>query len=253
MVKKLKWLLLSLVSGPLSLVLGVLVTFEGIQGSGKSTAAVAMATEDSKRTNRLIYSNDHLNIDTYRHFDIGVFVEKIVGEDLEDVILLTDEMYQMADSRSSQTKLNKLWSYFVVQTRKRGVDMYICTHNIEHIDIRLRRAVDIRGSCRYYPEKPCKKCKCKKCGGVGVLMPSYDTCDECQGRGGTGLVGGKPCERCFGYGESGWIKVFFLDRRLRARYDLPLFGPQYWHLFNTRERIPMSARILQGIDTQEVL
>ena len=85
------------------------------------------------------------------------------------MILLTDEMYQMADSRSTQTKLNKLWTYFVVQTRKRGVDMYICTHHLDHIDLRLRRAVDIRGSCRFYPEAPCKKCKCKKCGGSGYV------------------------------------------------------------------------------------
>jgi len=251
-MSKLKWFLLALVSGPLTLLLGVLVTLEGIQGCGKSTAAVAMATEDSKRTERLVYSNDHLNFERYRHFDTAVFVEKIVGEELEDVILLTDEMYQMADSRSSQTKLNKLWSYFAVQTRKRGVDMYICTHSIENIDIRLRRAVDIRGSCRYFPENPCKKCKCKKCGGKGEL-PNYELCDECNGVGGTGMVGGQPCERCLGYGKVGFVKVWFLDRRLRARYDLPILGNQYWHIFSTKQRIPLAAKLLQGIDTQEIL
>jgi len=251
-VRKLKRFLLALISGPLTLILGVLVTFEGIQGSGKSTAAVAMATEDSKRTERLIYSNDHLNFERYRHFDTAVFVEKIVGEELEDVIVLTDEMYQMADSRSAQTKLNKLWSYFVVQTRKRGVDMYICTHSIENIDIRLRRATDIRGSCRYFSENPCRKCKCRKCGGKGIL-PNMDMCDVCEGKGGTGMVGGQPCDRCLGYGKVGYVKVFFLDRRLRARYDLPFFANQYWHVFSTKQRIPLAARMLQGIDTQEVI
>ena len=220
-------------------------------GSGKSTAAVALAYEEWKRTNKVVYSNDHLNFDGYRHFDTAVFVEKVIGEELEDMLLLTDEMFQMADSRSSATKLNKLWTYFAVQTRKRGVDMYICTHSLDHIDLRLRRAVDIRGSCRYYPEKPCKKCRCKKCGGTGRFDGTE--CIECGGVGGTGKYDGKPCDRCLGYGERGWVKVFFLDRRLRRRYTLEMFGPYYWHLFNTFERIPMAARILAGIDTTEVL
>ena len=230
----------------------MICTFEGVQGSGKSTAAVAMAFEESKKTGKLIYSNDHLNCDSYRHFDTAVFVEKIVGEELEDMILLTDEMYQMADSRSSQTKLNKLWTYFAVQTRKRGVDMYICTHHLDHIDLRLRRAVDIRGSCRFYPEEPCKKCKCKRCGGTGYLVGGI-ICVDCEGRGGTGSHQGKPCDRCWGYGKSGWIKIFFLDRRLRRRYQIELFGPAYWHLFDTKERIPINAKILQGISTEELI
>lgn len=236
----------------LAFIVNLLVTFEGIQGSGKTTAAVAMAVEENKRTGKLIYSNDHLNHKDYRQFDTAVFVEKVVGEELEDMILLTDEMYQMADSRSSASKLNKLWSYFVVQTRKRGVDMYICTHNIENIDIRLRRATDIRGSCRYYPEVPCRKCKCKVCRGTGEVE-GHQECPNCQGRGGTGMVGDQVCDRCYGFGQAGWVKVFFLDRRLRMRYDLEFYGPAYWKVFNTYQRIPLSARLLEGIDTAEVI
>lgn len=221
-----------------------------IQGTGKSTAAVGASVEENKRTGKLIYSNDHLNHPDYRHFDTAVFVEKVIGEELEDMILLTDEMYQMADSRSSATKLNKLWTYFVVQTRKRGVDMFICTHVFDHIDLRLRRATDVRGSCRYYPENPCKKCRCRKCGGTGFLQGGL-ICPECEGRGGTGQVNGQPCERCKGYGQWGVVKVFCLDRRIRRRYELEFFGPDYWHIFNTKERIPINARVLKGIDTLE--
>lgn len=230
----------------------MIVSFEGLMGSGKTTAAVALAYEEWKKTDKLVYSNDHLNFNGYRHFDTAVFVEKVVGEELEDMVLLTDEMYQMADSRSAQTKLNKLWTYFAVQTRKRGVDMYICTHSLDHIDVRLRKAVDIRGSCRYYPEKPCKKCKCKNCGGKG-RFPNGSLCEECEGVGGTGKYNGGPCDRCLGYGESGWVKVFCLDRRMRRRYTLEMFGPYYWWLFNTYERIPLQAKILAGIDTAEVI
>lgn len=224
---------------------------EFVQGTGKTTGAVATAYEDSIETKRLIYSNAHLNCEQYRHFDTSVFLEKILGEELEDVILVTDEMYQMADSRSSQTKLNKLWTYFVVQTRKRGVDLYLCTHNLDHVDIRIRRAVDIRGTCRAYEEKPCRKCKCRKCGGTGRY--NGDTCPECEGRGGTGEVKGKPCDNCHGYGKRTIIRIWFLDRRMKTRYSVDILGNDYWHLFDTRERIPINARIFQGIDTTEYI
>lgn len=216
-------------------------------GSGKTTAAIALAYEEHLANGTKIISNDHLNF-PYTHFDIAWFLEHLVDEELEDCILFLDEMYQIADSRSSASKLNKLFTYFIVQSRKRGVDIYICTHHLDHIDLRLRRAVDIRGACWFYPEKPCKKCRCKKCGGTGLYKGT--TCDECHGIGGTGEYMGKPCDRCLGYGECGWARVSFLDRRLRKRYSLELYGPKYWHLFNTKERIPLQAKILQGIDTE---
>ena len=127
----------------------MIVSFEGQMGQGKTTAAVAMAYEEGKRTSRRIISNVHLNIEGYQHFDIAWFLEHVADHEIEDSILVLDEMYQVMDNRSTATKLNKLLSYFVVQTRKRGVDLYVCTHHLLHIDLKLRRAVDIRGSCRY--------------------------------------------------------------------------------------------------------
>ena len=220
------------------------ISFEGVQGSSKTTAAVALAYEEHKNNGRRVISNDHLNFD-YTHFDIKYFLEHIADGELEDCIILLDEMYQIADSRSSQTNLNKLVTYFAVQTRKRGVDLYLCTHHLDHIDLRLRRAVDIRGACRFYSESPCKKCKCRRCGGKG--------CDECNQVGGTGEYLEQPCDRCLGYGVTGWSVVHFLDRRLRQRYTMEIFGPRYWHLFSTRERLPIQAKMVQGIDVLEVV
>jgi len=227
----------------------VLVSLEGVQGCGKTTAAIALAYDEHKRIGRKVISNQPLQFE-HQKFSIEWFLEHISDNELEDCILVLDEMYQIADSRSSGTKLNKLFSYFVVQTRKRGVDMYVCTHHLDHIDLRLRRAVDIRGSCRYHAEKPCKKCRCRHCGGSGNIGDS--PCKVCAGVGGTGEVHGKPCDRCLGYGELGTVMVRFLDRRLRRRYSLEIEATRYWHLFNTKERIPIQARILQGIDTVEV-
>lgn len=219
-------------------------------GVGKTTAAVALAHEEAKRTGRRVISNIHLNMD-YQHFDIAWFLEHVADHEIEDAILVLDEMYQIMDNRSTQTKLNKLLTYFIVQTRKRGVDLYVCTHHLLHVDLKLRRAVDIRGSCRYYPEKPCHKCRCKECGGRGYIREGV-VCEVCNGVGGTGRHNGASCDRCLGYGELGWVRTYFLDRRLRRRYTLEIFGPAYWHLFSTRERIPMQSRLLQGIDTLEL-
>ena len=236
----------------------MIISFEGIQGMGKTTAAVAIAYEEHLATGKKVISNTHLNFD-YQHFDLAWFLEHLVDHEMEDCLLVLDEMYQLADSRSSATKLNKLVTYFVVQARKRNVDWYVCTHHIDHIDLRLRRAIDIRGSCRGHEERPCKACRCRACGGVGSIMGG--ACEVCGGVGGTGQVGGQPCERCLGYGKIGWFRVNFLDRRMRKRYPSdvlpyfngPILGNKYWHLFNTRERIPMQARILQGIETLEVI
>lgn len=205
-----------------------IISLEGLQGASKTTAAVYLGVEDAKATDRKIISNVHLNLD-YTHFDLAWFLENISSHELEDCILILDEMYQLFDSRSSGTKLNKLMSYFFVQTRKRGVDLYICTHFLDHIDKRARRAVDLRGACRYYPEKPCKKCH------------------------GTREVKGQPCDRCLGWGEGGWSVVNFLDRRIRRRYSKEIWGPSVWHLFSTKERIPLQAKLLRGIDVTEVV
>lgn len=187
-----------------------------------------MAYEEYLNSGRKIVSNDHLNIEGFQHFSLEWFLEHLVDHEMEDCIILWDEAYQMADSRSSATKINKLATYFAVQTRKRGVDLYICTHFLDHIDLRLRRAVDIRAACRTFIEDPCRKCK------------------------GLGSKDGRPCDRCLGYGKAGTTRLNMLDRRLRRRYTLELFANKYWHLFSTKERIPLQARILAGIDTVEI-
>jgi hypothetical protein len=235
-----------------------IISLEGVMGSGKSTAAVALAYEKSNGGERKIISNMHLNTQflPYTHFSLEWFLENLINHELEDCVLVLDEMYQIFDSRSAGTKLNKLLTYFVVQTRKRGVDLMICTHHLDHVDKRGRRAVDIRGSCRYYEEKPCKRCICRRCKGTGRI-DGYD-CPDCvrdehnSPVGATGSYLGKPCERCLGYGKVGLTVVNFLNRRLRKRYSLDISGNKYWHLFGTTERIPMQARMLQGIDLAEI-
>jgi hypothetical protein len=133
----------------------------------------------------------------------------------------------LADSRTSQSKLNRLFTYFFAQTRKRGVDLYICTQHIDLIDKRLRRAADIRGTCSYIGEDPCKKC------------------------GGEGKYKEEVCDRCLGYGVTGWATVRFVDFRRQTLWmnrrvrKIKVFGPAFWGLYDTEERVPILQKALK--------
>jgi len=232
----------------------MIVTFEGVQGSGKSTMAVAACHEEHEVNGRKVISNIHLNFD-HQKFSLEWFVENMGSHEMEDCVLFLDEMYQIADSRSAGSKLNKLFTYFMVQTRKRRVDVYFCTHHLDHVDIRLRRAADIRNSCRCR-EYVCKKCRCKNCGGTGKVGSNGRSanCPDCHGVGGTGYDNktGEPCKECLGYGKIGLVTMTIFDRRKKKRWTPPdVFANPYWSLFNSYDRIPMPTKVLQGIDTQE--
>ena len=219
----------------------MIVSLEGVQGSGKSLSAVAMCHRD-KRAGRHVFSNNHLSesFGDYEFFNTRYFLEKMNAEhggdddydedrdggiSLENATLLMDEAYIYLDSRGSAGKLNKLFTYFVGQTRKRGVDMYVCTHHIDVLDKRLRRAIDVRGSCRYIVEKPCRGCK-----GTGYIKK----------RGGRGLV--IMCPRCLGYGHTGWAVTDFVHQFTGQRSRAIIQGPAVWHLYDTRELVQIGKK-----------
>lgn len=213
-------------------------TFEGPQGYGKTLSAVAIAYEEYKNYGKKVICNNHLNF-PYTHFNLQYFLDHFTDRELENCVLILDEAYQYMDSRLTQTKLNKLFTYFVVQTRKRGVDLFVCTHHINNVDIRLRRAVDVRGACSYFPENPCKLC-----GGKGV-------------RGNNG----DKCSRCLGYGQTGFARVSFLQLRgpasklsnKRRRFTVEIFAPRYWSLYDTHERLPIQKKMFEGLEALEVV
>lgn len=70
------------------------------------------------------------------------------NKELYSVSLAIDEAYLWADSRLSQTQYSRLLTYFVLQSRKRDVDLYITTQQFENVDIRLRRNCEVRILCR---------------------------------------------------------------------------------------------------------
>jgi len=245
----------------------MIVSLEGVMGSGKSLTATALAYEEYRVHGKKVLSNNHMNF-PHQFFDLQYFLDHLQDEEMEDCVLILDEAYLYLDSRTSASKLNKLFTYFTVQTRKRGVDMYICTHHIDIVDKRLRRAIDIRGTCRYRGEDPCKGCEgtgsvkprkgakidvmCPDCEGVGKLARSTNgggeglDCPRCQGRGrleakGDGITV-MECPRCRGNKITGWATTRFLDLRSGHRSRVTVFGPAYYKYYSTEELVPFTQR-----------
>ena len=247
----------------------MITSFEGVMGSGKTLTAVALAYQNHVKYGKKILANIHLNF-PYTHIDNKFLLENIVGTELDDCITILDEAQQFLDARRSGGKLNIVWGYYVVQTRKRGVDLYACFHHVDVMDKRFRRQIDIRGTCSMDKEEPCLWCKCQSCGGSGVIE-NIGPCPECDGKGGTGrplsptrstrciYCGGtgevdkQPCLHCKGTGEvccrclgfrvSGTARTRFHDLRTgRRRNKVTIFAPAIFGLYNTNETIPFTGK-----------
>lgn len=197
----------------------MITTLEGVMGSGKTLSAVTLAYFASLE-GREVISNVEVNF-PYTKFDPEFLVTNMNNHELKECIFILDESYLFLDSRNSQSKLTKLFTYFVAQTRKRHVDLLICIHHIDTIDKRLRRAIDIRGTCRYRKYDPCRKCK------------------------GETTVKGEVCPECLGYGKSGYATVSFFDMRSAKRNKIRIQGPMFYHLYDTDEVIRTTGKAVQ--------
>jgi len=150
----------------------MLVSFEGKVGQGKTLSATTFAVLDWLEADRKIVANYNIWLDRINYiydddgkvieerevkhpkegdfvkFDYEFFVEAMENNTiLYDTTVVLDEAYLFADARMSQSGFNKLLSYFVLQTRKRDVDLYLTTQQFENIDRRLRQNTDIRVLC----------------------------------------------------------------------------------------------------------
>ena len=204
----------------------MLCSLEGVMGSGKSLTAATLAKLDHDNGRQIISNNQYKF--PYTKFDTAYFIEHMVNadEELTNVTFVLDEAYLFLDSRNSQTKLTKLFTYFIAQTRKRNVDMYICIHHIDTVDKRLRRAFDVRGTCRYRPEKPCRKCQ-------GEGSKDGEIC-----------VGTPKNLGCLGYGVNGYATVSFFDMRTSNRRKLKIHGPTFWGNYDTLELVAPTGKAL---------
>ncbi len=122
----------------------MIVGIIGKRGCGK-TITMAKTVVDMLKKGKTIYTNFNINkkaIDKKYHNKINLldakFFKNYKDFKLYNCALFLDEIYVYIDARSSMSKRNRLWSYFINQTRKRDVDLYFTTQFFRQVELRLR-------------------------------------------------------------------------------------------------------------------
>ena len=120
----------------------------GKMGSGKTLTMVLLAYIMQKSGKRL-----------KTNFDINITHEKITksdikaygdgkGQEIRETVLCLDEVQTMLDCRTSSK--NRIMTYFILQTRKRGVDILYTTQQFFNVEKRLRENTNMILEC--HPE-----------------------------------------------------------------------------------------------------
>ena len=125
-----------------------LYAFVGRIGSGKTLSAVRQAYS-CYLAGQDVWSNINLNF-PYTKITTEEF-NKWSKEDkqFKDAVLLLDEFYLMADSRNSMSKMNMLNTTFILQSRKKHVNVLMTSQNFKQLDIRIRDNTHMVIFCKF--------------------------------------------------------------------------------------------------------
>jgi hypothetical protein len=128
-----------------------IVIFYGNLGSGK-TLAMTREAYIMKQKGFKIKANYHLNFD-YEHIN-NSDLKNYEQMDFNNCVILLDEIALIGmDSRNSQTKMNKIFSYFLIMSRKQKNYVYCSTQKLRLVDVRLRELASILVKCRKLKRK----------------------------------------------------------------------------------------------------
>lgn len=122
----------------------MIIGMEGGLGSGKTIIMVRYLNKDYKLYHRSIKANLWLD---FPHEKLNIKQMLSNEQQLKNVSVGIDELTVFADCRNSMSELNKLISYFVLQTRKRNVCLYFTTQDFGMVDKRIMRHTLIRIHC----------------------------------------------------------------------------------------------------------
>ena len=123
-----------------------IIGITGNLGSGKTLIATFFAYSDWYSDKRMVYSNYKLSF-PFSYLSIKVLKELFDKKNLKVADFIIDEMQIFMDSRNSGSERNKLMSYWVLQTRKRKVNLIYTTQFYGQVDVRLRNATATRVEC----------------------------------------------------------------------------------------------------------
>jgi len=117
----------------------MLVSVLGKIRNGKTLFLVYLAT----KLIRDVYSNFKLNLPNYKELTLS-----ILSNLPNNVNVYIDEGYTWLESRISGSKLNKLISYLLFQSGKRGLDIYITAQLFSSVDLRFREQSNLIVYCQ---------------------------------------------------------------------------------------------------------
>lgn len=115
-------------------------------GSGKTLSMVKLATSFYLRGYK-VFSNFNLSFpfESYTLQDLINYSND--DTNFNKSVILLDEAHIFLDSRSSVSNKNKVISYFLLQTRKKGCHLFYTTQRYHQVDKRLRDNTDILTQC----------------------------------------------------------------------------------------------------------
>ena len=164
----------------------MIVALVGPMGTGKTCTATAVSYTEHVKNGKKVLANYHLNFPYTLFSPAWLLAHMTNPEEISNCVMIWDEGMQGLDS-SVRSKFSRLALYFVAQTRKRDVDLYVCCHALDELDKRLRRKIDVCGTCSGVEEEPCKGCDGVNPDnpdrGSGFTKSSKGICPKCAGTG----------------------------------------------------------------------
>lgn len=132
-----------------------IISVNGSFGSGKTLMLTMLGYEYLTKDKYKVLSNYTLK---YEHQLIELdFILNAVLENLElnKCIILYNEVYTWLESKDSSNEINKVFSYFIMQSRKRDVTIAYSSQLDSMVDKRLRLLSQINIECYHNLEDKC--------------------------------------------------------------------------------------------------
>lgn len=121
----------------------MIIGIEGGMGTGKTILMVRYLKKDSESLHK-IFCNFGLKKIEFEKLDVVGLME---DNNLQDVSVGIDEITVFLDCRKSSSRMNRYISYFILQTRKRNVNLYYTTQSFRMIDKRLLEHTEFQIHC----------------------------------------------------------------------------------------------------------
>ena len=117
--------------------------------SGAREYLAFLAKSEMEGGRKLYYAGmqDEFAFEGYETFEGADLFELVEKDELWNCCVCLNRAYAFFDSRNVMSKLNKLFTYFVVTSRTRDNIVLIGANEFDHIDRRLRRSCDVLIEC----------------------------------------------------------------------------------------------------------